>query len=105
MNRGNKDNAVKKGAGVRLNHLNILMICIGLMLATLMAVSMYRTQNSVGEIVTVTNDYLTNQQTGGMLREISSGLGEQAMAFVQSGEVGPAKAYEGQMNAISAQLE
>lgn len=105
MNRGNKDNAVKKGAGVRLNHLNILMICIGLVLATLMAVSMYRTQNSVGEIVTVTNDYLTNQQTGGMLREIANGLGEQAMAFVQSGEVGPAKAYEGQMNAISAQLE
>ena len=80
MNRGNKDNSGSKGAGIRLSHLNIIMICIGLVLATLMGVSMYRTQTSVGEIVTVTNDFLTNQQTGGMLREIASGLGEQAMA-------------------------
>ena len=105
MSREQKGLSGGKNTGIRLNHLNIVMICIGLVLATLMGVSMYRTQTSVGEIVTVTNDFLTNQQTGGMLREIASGLGEQAMAFVQSGEVGPAKAYEGQMNAISAQLE
>ena len=105
MSREQEGRSGRKRAGIRLNHLNIVMICIGLVLATLMGVSMYRTQTSVKEIVTVTNDYLTNQQTGGMLREIASGLGEQAMAFVQSGEVGPAKAYEGQMNAINAQLE
>ena len=105
MSREHKGSSGGKRAGIRLNHLNIIMICIGLVLATLMAVSMYRTQTSVGEIVTVSNDFLTNQQTGGMLREIASGLGEQAMAFVQSGDVAAAKAYEGQMNAINAQLE
>ena len=91
--------------GIRLNHLNILMICIGLVLATLMIVSMYRTTGSVKQVVTVTNNYLTNQQTGGMLRDFAGSLSDQAMAFVQSGEVGPAKAYEAQMNVISAQLE
>ena len=105
MSREHKDGAGGKQAGIRLTHLNIIMICIGLVLATLMAVSMYRTQSGVKEIVEVTNDYLSNQQTGGMLRDISGGMAEQAMAFVQSGEVGTAKSYEGQMNTINAQLE
>ena len=105
MNRDHKDDPGGRLAGVRLNRLNIVMICIGLVLATLMAVSMYRTTDSVKEIVNVTNNYLDNQQTGGMLRDFASGLAEQAMAFVQSAEVGPAKAYEAQMNVINAQME
>ncbi len=104
MNRGSKDNSAGKRSGIRLSRLNILMICIGLVLATLMAVSMYQTTGSVGEIVTVTNSYLSNQQTGGMLRDFTGNLSEQAMAFVRSGEVGSAKAYEAQMNMINAQL-
>ena len=103
---GQKDGASgKKKTGIRLNHLNIVMIGIGLVLATLMVVSMYRTTGSVKEIVAFTNNYLTNQQAGGMLRDISEGLGEQAAAFIQSGEVGPAKAYEGQLSAINVQLD
>ena len=104
MNGQNGGGSGKKKTGIRLNHLNIAMICVGLVLATLMVVSMYRTTGSVKEIVAVTNNYLTNQQAGGMLRDISESMGEQAIAFVQSGEVGPSKAYEGQLNTINAQL-
>ena len=105
MNREHKGGNGRKPSGIRLNRLNIGMICIGLVLATLMVVSMYRTTGSVREIVTVTNNYLTNQQTGGMLRDFAGSMGSQAMAFVRSGEPGAAKAYEGMMNTINAQLE
>ena len=104
MNREQHD-GTGKGQGVRLNHLNIVMICIGLVLATLMVVSMYSTTDSVKQIVSFTNSFLNNQQTGGMLREFASNLSEQAMAFVQSGEIGPAKAYEAQLKVINEQLE
>ena len=104
MNGQNGGGSGKKKTGIRLNHLNIVMICVGLILATLMVVSMYRTTGSVKEIVAVTNNYLINQQAGGMLRDISESMGEQAIAFVQSGEVGPSKSYEGQLNTINAQL-
>ena len=91
--------------GVRLSHLNVLLICVGVILAALMAVSMSRTTNSVRETVTFSDNYISNQQTGGMLRDFATRMGEQAMAFVQSGEPGPAQAYEGQMAVINAQLE
>ena len=94
-----------KRAGIRLNHLNIVMIGIGLVLATLMIVSMYSTTDSVRQIVSFTNNFLTSQQTGGMLRDFAGNLSEQAMAFVQSGEIGPAKAYEAQLKVINEQLE
>ena len=104
MNRENNRRRGDKLAGIRLNRMNILMICIGLIIATLMAVSMYRTTVSVKDIVTVTNNYLSNQSAGGMLRDFATNLGEQAMAFVQSGEVGSAKSYEAQMEVINARL-
>ena len=105
VSREAEENTGRKHKGVHLNRLNMLLIGIGLILALLMVISMYETTRSVREIVTLTNAYLSNQQTGGMLRDISEGMSEQAMAFVQSGEPGPAKAYEGQMNTINAQLE
>lgn len=105
MNRGNEGNSGKKGAGIRLSRLNIAMICIGLVIATLLAASMYRTTVSVRGVVTFTENYLTSQQAGGMLRDFAGELGELAISFVQSGEVGPAKAYEAKMNVINAQLE
>lgn len=95
----------KKKKGIRLNRLNIVLICVGLVISALLVISMYQTRDGVGEIVTVTDNFLNNQQAGGMLRDISAGMSEQAMAFVQSGEPGPAKAYEGQMNALAAQLD
>lgn len=104
MNREQNDGTGKR-RGIRLNHMNIIMICIGLVLATLMVVSMYSTTDSVKQIVSFTNSFLNNQQTGGMLRDFVGSLSEQAMAFVQSGEVGPAKAYETQLNVINGQLE
>ena len=94
-----------KNAGIRLNQLNVLMICLGLLLAVLMAVSMYQTTNSVKEVGTVTNDYLSNQQTGGMLRDFTRALADQAMAFVQSTDPGYTKVYEAKMKAMEEQLE
>lgn len=105
MNREQEGNNRRMRNGVRLNRLNMLLIGIGLVLVTLMVVAIYQTTRSVSEIVTVTNAYLNNQQTGGMLNNISEGMSEQAMAFVQSGEPGPARSYEGQMNTINAQLD
>ena len=102
---GHEGRSGGKNAGIRLNHLNVLLICIGLLLAVLMAVSMYQTTNSVEEVVTVTNDYLANQQTGGMLRDFTRALADQAMAFVQSTDPGYAKVYEAKMKAIEEQLE
>ena len=104
MNREQHDGSGKR-QGVRLNHLNIVMICIGLVLATLMIVSMYSTTDNVKQIVSFTNNYLVSQQTGGMLRDFAGRLSEQATAFVQSGEIGPAKAYEAQLKVINEQLE
>ena len=104
MNREQQDGTGKR-QGIRLNHLNIVMICIGLVLATLMIVSMYSTTDNVKQIVSFTNNYLVSQQTGGMLRDFAGRLSEQATAFVQSGEIGPAKAYEAQLKVINEQLE
>ena len=104
MNREQHDGTGKR-RGVRLSQLNIMMICIGLVLATLMIVSMYSTTDSVKQIVGFTNNYLVSQQTGGMLRDFTDNLSEQAMAFVQNGEIGPAKAYEAQLKVINEQLE
>ncbi len=94
-----------RGNGIRLNYLNLLLTCVGLVLCVLMVYTMYRTTTSVNGIVTVTNDYLNNQQTGGMLRDFSENLYEQAMSFVRSTEPGLAMAYEAQMNVINAQLD
>ena len=95
----------RKNTGIRLSRLNVLLICVGLVLVTLMAVSMHQTTSNVKEIVTLTNNYLSNLQKGGMLRDFAQSLGEQAAAFVQTGEPGYAKAYEGQMKTISEVLD
>ncbi len=94
-----------KNTGIRLSHLNVLLICIGLLLAVMMAVSMYQTTNSVKDTVTFTNEYLSNQQTGGMLRDYTRSLADTAMAFVQSTDPGYARIYEAKMKAIEEQLE
>ena len=60
MSRKDESHPGEKSAGIRLSTLNIVMICIGLVLATLMVVSMYRTTGSVERIVTVSNNYLTS---------------------------------------------
>ena len=103
MERGRRSG--KKNTGIRLSRLNILLICAGIVLALLMAIYMYQTSDSVRQIVTVTNDFLSNQQTGGMLKDFARNMSDQAMAFVQSGDPGTAKAYEGQMNTINTQLD
>ena len=41
----------QNGKGVRLTHLNVVMICVGLVIAALMAYSMYQTTSSVRNVV------------------------------------------------------
>ena len=94
----------RQSAGIRLNYLNFTMICIGIIIAVMMAYSTYRTSDSVKEIVTVTDNYLTYQQTGGMLQNFANQLGSAAEAFVQSTDPGQAKSYDAQLNIINAQL-
>ena len=93
-----------KSAGIRLSRLHILLISAGLVLAALMSVSMYHTTKSVEEVVDFTTSFLTNQQTGGMLRDFSQRMSEQAKTFVQIGDIGAARSYEGQLNTINVQL-
>ena len=78
MNRNEEKRAGGKRGGIRLNQLNILLICLGLAISALLVVSMYQTSNSVREIAAVTDNYLNNQQAGGMMRDVSgrmAGLG------------------------------
>ena len=100
-----EERPVRKRAGIRLSRLNVLLICVGLVFIALMVFSMSQTTSNVKEIVGLTNNYLSNMQTGGMLRDVAQRLGEQAAAFVQTGEPGYARAYEGQMDTIKAQLD
>ena len=91
--------------GVHLNRLNFLLIFIGLVIALFMVFSMYQTNNSFKQIVSVTEAYLSAQQTAGMLSNISSDMSEQCVAFLNSGTPDPAYGYAGQLNAISGQIE
>lgn len=104
MKRDSSRGSGAGNGGIKLNHLNVALICIGLVICALMVVMMYQTTNSVKEIVTVTDNYLVYQQTGGKLQSVSRGLGESAMAFVRSGELGAAFAYESQMAVVENQL-
>ena len=94
----------KKSGGIRLAHLNILLVIAGLIIAAVMVYSTYQTSSSVSGVLHVTDAYLHNQQTGGMLRDLSGGMSEQAAAFVRSGEPGLAGGYFGQKGALAAQL-
>ena len=94
-----------KHAGIRMSWLNVLLICAGLVIALFMVLSMYRSNKSMNEIVTVTQAYLNSQQTAGKLNGISSGMAEQALAFVQTGEPGTAFSYVGQMDTLNEDLD
>ena len=91
-------------SGIKLNHLNVVLICIGLAICALMVVTMYQTTVSVNEIVTVTDNYLIYQQTGGKLQSVSKGMSETALAFVHSGEPGAAFGYQTQLGVVEDQL-
>lgn len=104
MSKNLSADSVRKKKGIRLNQLNILLIILGLVIAALMVYSTYQTTGSVSEMVSVTDTYLNNQQAGGMLRDVAAGMSEQALAFVNSGEPGPANSYNGQRSALLAQM-
>ena len=89
--------------GVRLSRLNILFIITGLVIMSLMVYTMYQTIFSVNRITTVTQSFLTNQQAGGMLNDLSEGICANALGFVQTGEPQPARAFAGQMDALDTQ--
>ena len=105
MENPNTSTARKQSRGIHLNHLNVLLIFIGLVLALFMVFSMYQTSNSFNQIVNVTEAYLSAQQTAGMLNSISVDMAEQCTAFIHSGTPDLTYAYAGQLNAIDGQIE
>ena len=105
MSEKKSGTSVKKHAGIRLNHLNILLSTVGLIIAALMVFFTYQTTESVTDIVSVTDTYLDNQQAGGMLRDVAASMAEQAMAFVRDGQPGPASAYDEQRNAVLTRMK
>ena len=104
VNRNGEKDSAPKSRGVRLGQLNVLLICVGFVISALMIYSTYQTTGTVNDIVAVTGDYLNNQQTGGMLSDMSEDMTERATAFVRDGDPGAAHAYAGRMNAMNAQL-
>ena len=105
-NRTDKtDETRSPGEGIRLSHLNVILIMIGLVIALFMVFSMYQTNNSFNQIVSVTEAYLSAQQTTGMLNSISSGMSEQCAAFLDSGDPGMVHIYAGQLYALTTQIE
>ena len=92
-------------SGIHLNRLNTVFIAIGLVIALLMVFSMYQTSGSFHQIVSVTESYLSSQQTAGMLKNVSRGMSEACAGFVRSGSPDLSFAYFGQDAAISSQLE
>jgi len=94
-----------KHSGIRLSRLNVFFIIIGIIIALLMGFSMYQTTVSFHQIVSVTESYLSSQQTAGMLKNISDGMQEKCVAFIHSGTPDLTHAYFGQYAAISSQLE
>ena len=95
----------KQSRGIHLSRLNFLFVCIGLVIALFMVFSMYQTNDSFNAVVSVTEAYLSSQQTAGMLNNISSDMSEQCAAFLQSGTPDPTYSYAGQLNAINSQIE
>lgn len=94
-----------KRSGIHLSRLNILFIIVGLVIALLMVYSMYQTSRSFSQIVSVTESYLSSQQTAGMLKNISEEMAEKCTAFIHSGTPDLTYAYFGQYGAITAQLD
>lgn len=94
-----------KKSGIRLSRLNFFFIIIGLIIAALMIYSMFQTSNSFRQIVSVTESYLSSQQTAGMLKNISDEMSEKCVGFLHSGTPDLTYAYFGQYSAITAQLD
>ena len=97
--------SAKKIGGIRVGHLNIILIAAGLVVALLMVLSMFQTSDNFSQIVDVTDDYLTTQSTAGMLSDMSGRLAEQATAFVQGGPPDLTHAWNGQYATIVVQLD
>ena len=95
----------KKIGGIRVGHMNIILITAGLIVALLMVLSMYQTSDSFTQIVDVTDDYLTTQSTAGMLSDMAGRLAEQSIAFVQGGGPDLTHAWNGQYSSIIAQVD
>ena len=98
----NTDNVRKRG--VHLNRLNVFLIVIGFVLMLFMVFSMYDTNKSFNQIVSVTESYLSSQQTAGMLSNIANNMSDQCADFIKTGAPDCAHVYAGQLNAIDTQI-
>ena len=61
MENQNAATGKSQSKGIHLNRLNVLLIFIGLVIALFMVFSMYQTNNSFKQIVSVTEAYLSAQ--------------------------------------------
>jgi diguanylate cyclase (GGDEF)-like protein len=98
----NTEKSQKKG--VRLNRLNVCLIVIGFVLMLFMVFSMFDTNKSFNQIVSVTEAYLSSQQTAGMLSNIANNMSDQCADFIKTGAPDCTHVYAGQLNAINAQI-
>ncbi len=93
-----------RSKGFRLGRVNLLLIFIGFVIALGMVFNMYETNRSFDQVVSMTEAYLSSQQTAGMLSGIASGMAEQCAAFLESGKPDCVHAWAGQLGAINAQI-
>ena len=98
----NAEKSQKKG--VRLNRLNVCLIVIGFVLMLFMVFSMFDTNKSFNQIVSVTEAYLSSQQTAGMLSNIANSMSDECADFIKTGAPDCTHVYAGQLNAINAQI-
>ena len=98
----NTEKSQKKG--VRLNRLNVCLIVIGFVLMLFMVFSMFDTNKSFNQIVSVTEAYLSSQQTAGMLSNIANSMSDECADFIKTGAPDCTHVYAGQLNAINAQI-
>lgn len=97
-------NSKLRKRGIRLSRLNVMMICVSLLFAVGMAISMQRVRTSSRDMVTLTERHLRDQATAGKLGSLSVSMAEQARAFVEEPEPDKAFAFAGQRETLEDQL-
>ena len=90
--------------GLSLNLLNIVMVMIGIVVAVLMVVNNYKTNESYRLMDAVIKESLLSQNATGMMESISSGMSGSALAFAETGDPSHVYSYIGQMNTLNEEF-
>ena len=87
-----------------MNQFNVVLAIIALILAVGLIYSTYVTKSSFYAVFSVTDAYLSSQQTTGMLDSLSSSMSQECRAFLQDSDPSHAHTFNGQRNALNEQL-